>query len=104
MKLQANLWNVTDHKHWEKIMTIHVRTSKIHEFSHSGLKSLAKKSEREKKKGLFAYSEGKTINKPSQMGKPQDAEPRMLISCDQVYNLRGELLCSALLGHTQQSH
>lgn len=38
------------HKHWEKIITIHVRTSKIHEFSHSGLKRLAKKSESEKKK------------------------------------------------------
>lgn len=60
------------HKHWKTVITVKVRTSKIHEFSHSGLKRLAKKSERGKK-ALFAYSGGKTINKSPQMGKLRHA-------------------------------
>lgn len=56
-------------------MTVHVRTSTIHEFSHSGLMRLSKKLEREKKKtkSVFAYSEGETINNSSQIGKLKHA-------------------------------
>lgn len=37
------------YEHWKTVMTVHVRASKIPEFSHSGLRRLAKESERGKK-------------------------------------------------------
>lgn len=41
------------YKHWKTVITVHVRTSKIYELSHSGLKRLAKKSEKKKKKSCI---------------------------------------------------
>lgn len=85
------------YKHWKTVVTAHVSTSKMHEFSHFGLKRLAKKSQRRKKPPVFTYYWGKAINKLSKTGKIRRALHRMLVSYDQVYNLQANIavLCTA---------
>lgn len=83
------------YKHWKTVVTRHVSTSKMHEFSHFGLKRLAKKSGGGESYIYLLW--GETMNKLSQMGEIRRALPRMLASYDQVYNLQAStvVLCTA---------